>query len=39
MEYRNSTPTNVMLTETGIMRMEQKAGYLARNYWTKIISS
>lgn len=38
MGYRNSTPTNVMLAEVGVMRMEERTGYLARNYWTKIIS-
>lgn len=32
MGYRNSTPTNVMLAEAGVMRMEERAGYLARNY-------
>lgn len=36
MGYRNSTPTNVMLMEARIMRMEERAGYLARKYWTKI---
>lgn len=38
MGYRNSTPTKVMLAKVGVMRMEEKAGYLARNFWTKIIS-
>ncbi|KMQ85430.1 hypothetical protein RF55_16036 [Lasius niger] len=36
MGYRNSTPTNVMLMEVRIMRMEERAGFLARRYWTKI---
>lgn len=31
MGYRNSTPTNVMLAEVGVMRMEERTGYLARN--------
>lgn len=30
---RNSTPTNIiMIQEAGVMRLEERAGYLARNY-------
>lgn len=39
MGYRNSTPTNVMLAESRILRMEERAGYLARNYWTRVIAN
>lgn len=34
--YRNSTTTNVMLSEAKVMRMEERAGLLARNFWTKL---
>lgn len=33
--YRNSTPTNVMIPEAKVMRMEERAGFLARNFWIK----
>lgn len=33
--YRNSTPTNVMVAEAKVMRMEERAGFLARNFWVK----
>ena len=33
--YRNSTPTNVMLAEAKIKRMEERAGFSARNFWVK----
>lgn len=39
MGYRNSTPTNVMTSESKLMRMEERAGLLARNFWIKTISS
>lgn len=39
MGYKNSTPTNVMLAESKVLRMEKRAGYLARNYWTRVIAS
>lgn len=35
--YRNSTPINVMLMEANSLRLEERAGYLARNHWTKVI--
>lgn len=37
--YRNSTPINVMLVESNSLRLEDRAGYLARNYWTKVITN
>lgn len=33
--YRNSTSTNVMIAEAKVMRMEERAGFLARNFWIK----
>lgn len=39
MGYRNSTPTNVMLAESKLLRMEERAGYLARNFWARVIAS
>lgn len=33
--YRNSTPTNVMVAEAKVMRIEKRAGFLARNFWVK----
>lgn len=36
--YRNSTPTNVMISEANVLNMEDRAGLLARNHWIKIIS-
>lgn len=38
MGYRNSTPINVMLAEAKIIKMEDRAGLLARNFRTKISS-
>lgn len=38
MRYRNSTPINVMLAEAKIIKMEDRAGLLARNFRTKISS-
>lgn len=37
MGYRNSIPINVMMAETQILRLEDRANFLARNFWTKII--
>jgi len=34
--YRNSTPTNVTIAESKLMRLEDRAGFLAMNYWLKI---
>lgn len=36
--YRNSTPINVMTAEAKILKIEDREGLLARNYWTKITS-
>lgn len=36
MGYRNSTPLNVMTVEAKIL-IEDRAGLLARNYWTKVV--
>lgn len=38
MGYRNSTPTNVILAESKILKMEDRAGTLARNYWVRTIA-
>lgn len=37
MGYRNSTPINVILMEADSLRIEDRAGYLARNFQTKIL--
>lgn len=37
MGYRNSTPINVMTLESGNLKLEDRAGLLARNFWIKII--
>lgn len=37
MGYRNSTPMNVMLGEVKFMKIEDRAGLLARNFWTKTV--
>ncbi|XP_036138908.1 uncharacterized protein LOC118644438 [Monomorium pharaonis] len=34
--YRNSTPTNIMITEARVLRMEDRAGMIARNFWLKV---
>lgn len=39
MGYRNSTPINVMTAEAKILKVEDRAGLLARNYWTRITSN
>lgn len=36
--YRNSTPINVMTAEAKVIKMEDRAGLLARNFWTKIVN-
>lgn len=36
--YRNSTPTNVILAESKVMTMGDRAGFLARNILTKIMA-
>lgn len=36
MGYRSSTPLNVMTAEAKITKIEDRAGLLAKNYWTKI---
>lgn len=38
MGYRNSTPINVMIAESEVDRLRDRAGLLPRNYWTKIVS-
>lgn len=38
MGYRNSTPTNVMTSESKLMRRDERAGTV-RNFWIKTISS
>lgn len=35
--YRNSTPLNVMTTETKVLKVEDRANFLAKNFWNKII--
>lgn len=39
MGYRNSTPINVMTAVAKIIKIEDRAGELARNFWTRIISN
>lgn len=36
--YRNSTPINVMIAEAKVLKIEDRAGELTRNFWTRIIS-
>lgn len=36
--YRNSTPVNVMTAEAKVCKIKDRAGLLARNYWTKVTS-
>lgn len=38
MEYRNSTPINIMIAESKIEKIEDRAELLARNYWIKIVT-
>lgn len=35
MGYRNNT-TNIMIMESELIRLEERAGLLAKNYWLKI---
>lgn len=35
--YRNNTPINVMTAEAQVLRVEDRVGFLARNFWTKVI--
>lgn len=38
MGHREITPTNILLAETKVMRLKERAGYLARNCLIKILS-
>lgn len=35
--YRNSTPTNIMISEAKVMKMEERVKYLARNFLIKCV--
>lgn len=37
MGYRNSAPIIVMMAKTQVLRLEDRANFLARNIWTKTI--
>lgn len=37
MGYRNSILINVMLAEAGVPKLEDRASFLARSHWTKIV--
>lgn len=38
MGYCNSTPTNVMIAESKVEKIEDRVGLLARNCWTKLVN-